>query len=316
MKPMLADDFDQSKIRFPVIMEPKIDGVRSCNFAGKLHARSMKQHKNKFTTTLFSRTELNGFDGEMTAQAPFHPDLCRITTSALSTIAGEPYVEWWIFDYATAETMFLPYHVRLDLLTSRIMEIRIKHPDLRPIMDRIHIIPNVQVNTLEELLYREEVWLSQGYEGAVIRDPLGYYKQGRSTIREGGMLRIKRFVDAEAQVIAVKEGESNGNEATINELGKTSRSTHQANMIPNGLVGTLVCKLFKDVKDSSGKIILHAGQVIDVAAGKMTHEERSFYFKNQDQILSRVIKFQFFPKGIKDKPRFPTFQTFRSKEDL
>ena len=315
MKPMRASDWVEEKLRFPVVAQPKIDGVRSCNFSGRLYARTLKQHRNKFTTTFFSRAELNGFDGEMAAQANNHPDLCRLTTSALSTIEGQPYIEWWLFDYATAETIFLPYHVRMSLLTDKLKSLNTKI-EILPQLTRIHIVPSVQVSCLEELNYYEELWLQQGYEGVIVRDPLGYYKQGYSTVREGGMLRIKRFFDAEAIVEKIVEGNMNTNQAQINELGQTSRSTHQENMIPNGQVGSMICRLVKDLKSADGKILVSKETPIEVSPGKMSHEDRAYYFKNQDKIIGSIIKFQFFPKGIKDKPRFPTFQSFRSKEDL
>jgi DNA ligase-1 len=171
------------------------------------------------------------------------------------------------------------------------------------------------VRDLEELNDLDAKWLEEGYEGSVICDPLGIHKQGRSTVREGGKLRIKRFVDAEAVVIGVTEGETNLNEAKINELGLTERSTHQANMVPNGMVGTLTCQALADIEDKGG-LLIAKGQEVTVSAGRLTADERRHYLANPAEIVGRTIKFQFFPKGIKDKPRFPTFQSFRAPEDM
>lgn len=94
MKPMLASDWDEEKQRFPVIAQPKIDGLRGLNMYGRLTGRSLKQFKNKHVTSLFSHSALIGLDGEFAAHDQRHPDLCRMTTSALGTIEGEPYVLW------------------------------------------------------------------------------------------------------------------------------------------------------------------------------------------------------------------------------
>ena len=51
--------------------------------------------------------------------------------------------------------------------------------------------------------------------------------------------------------------------------------------------------------------------MINVAPGKMTADEKAHYFKHQHLIIGRVIKHKFFPKGIKDKPRFSNFLSFR-----
>lgn len=313
MKPMLASDFDENKLKFPLIAQPKIDGVRGLNINGIFGGRSLKQHANRHVTNMFSLMELSGLDGEVAAEADNHPDLCRITTSALSTIAGEPFVLWWLFDFVTEETKDLPYVVRLQKLNSLVQLLRDQR---HPIAERLRIVPSVICNTLEDLTNWEDYWLLCGYEGAIIRDPNAKHKQGRSTVREGGLLRIKRFVDGEILVTTIIEGETNGNAAQTNELGNTFRSTHQENMVPNGMVGAMLGTLVKDLVDNAGNVLFTKGTEIKVGAGSMPHQDRLDYFNNPDKLIGKVAKFKFFPKGIKDKPRFPTFQTLRSLSDL
>ena len=65
MKPMLARDWIESKVKFPCIIQPKIDGVRALCIDGKLVGRSLKPFANKYVTQMLSRPEFNGFDGEM-----------------------------------------------------------------------------------------------------------------------------------------------------------------------------------------------------------------------------------------------------------
>jgi len=312
MKPMLASDWAEGKVQFPVIVQPKIDGVRALNMVGTLTGRSLKTHKNRHVTTLFSHSALLGLDGEMAAQRETHPDLCRITSSALSTIDGAPFVLWWLFDYVTVDTRSWAYRDRLAALRERFYQLQSEVPHLH---QHLRLIPSKEVNTMAELLELDDMFLTAGYEGTILRDPSAPHKQGRSTVREGGLLRIKRFIEEEATVVGVTEGESNQNEAKLNELGLTERSTHQANMVPNGMVGTLTCRALKDVKDGD-KVLIAEGQEITVSAGRLTADERKRYFERQDEIIGRVIKFQFFPKGIKDKPRFPTFQAFRDAADM
>lgn len=313
MKPMLAEDAVESKIRFPVYAQPKIDGVRSVCPDAILRGRSLKQHANRYVTNFFSRVILEGLDGEMAAESETHPDLCRITTSALNTIDGQPFTLWWLFDYIREDLQGYPYKHRLFLLQQRYEQIKTYDPE---IANRLRLVPTIEVNSLPELLSLEDQWLEQGYEGVIIRDPNGLHKQGRSTVREGGLLRIKRFIDAEAVVVSIIEGETNNNEAKLNELGHTSRSTHQANMVPNGMVGAMMCRLIKDVKDSRGNVLFQKGEEIKVGAGRMSHKDREFYFQNPDKLIGQIIKFKLFPKGVKDKPRFPTYQSIRMKSDL
>lgn len=91
MKPMLATDYVEAKLRFPLGAMPKVDGVRGLNSEGVFFARSMKQHANLYTRAFYSQNIYNGLDGELAAEHECHPDLCRLTTSATSTIEGQPY---------------------------------------------------------------------------------------------------------------------------------------------------------------------------------------------------------------------------------
>ena len=312
MKPMLASDAVESKIVFPCIAQPKIDGVRGLNMLGPLTGRSLKTHANIHATNFFSMGAFRGFDGEMAAEHECHPELCRLTTSALSRIEGEPWILWHVFDYLTPDTMSLPYEERLLKLRARVVYLQDTMPTIAAHLKVIewHVCEN-----MEQLLALDSKWLDMGYEGTIVRRPNGMHKQGRSTVREGGLLRIKRFIEEEAVVEQIIEGEANGNEATINELGQTERSTHQANMTPNGMVGAMMCKLLKDV-EHNGKTLFTAGQIIKVGAGRMPHDLRKAWFEDQTQLLGQVIKFKTFPVGVKDKPRFPTFQTLRASSDL
>ena len=67
-------------------------------------------------------------------------------------------------------------------------------------------------------------------------------------------------------------------------------------------------------KNEEGEIIaeiLEDGQEITVSPGSLTEEEKKFYFENKGRIIGRITKYKFFPKGMKDKPRFPNHQSFR-----
>lgn len=311
---MLACDWDQNKVQFPVLAQPKVDGVRGLNMHGGLTGRSLKLFKNRYTTNFFSQDFFIGFDGEFVAESETHPDLCRLTTSAIGTITGEPFMLWWLFDYITPETVEWGYAVRYAKLQERVAQIQ-SNPECQPWAGHLRIVPATMVRSLEELLELDELHLSEGYEGTIIRDPNGFHKQGRSTVREGGLLRIKRFIESEAIVEAIVEGESNQNEAQTNELGLQFRSSHQENMVPNGLVGSLMCRAVSTVKDGP-RVVIETGQQITVSPGNMPHDLRKFYFENQSELVGKIIKFKFFPKGIKDKPRFPTFVSIRAPEDM
>lgn len=312
MKPMLASDFDESKLRFPLIAQPKIDGVRGLNTSGVLTGRSLKQHANTYTTQFYSRPEYTGFDGELAAEHECNPDLCRITTSALSTIDGQPFTLWHVFDLLTPDALSLNYEARYLRLLDHVVSLQ-----RNGYAGHLRVVPAELCRNLDDLLTHDTKWLDMGYEGTIIRNPLGMHKQGRSTVREGGLLRIKRFIDAEIRVGEIIEGETNLNEAKTNELGLTERSTHQENMVPNGMLGKMRGYLLADVIDpTTKKVLFQKGETVTVGAGRMPHDKRKHYFEHPDELLGSTVKFQLFPKGIKDKPRFPTYQSHRASSDM
>ena len=118
--------------------------------------------------------------------------------------------------------------------------------------------------------------------------------------------------------MGITEGDRNDNVAQINELGRTFRTSHQENKVPNGMVGSIQMKSLEDVYDPQDKtkLLIAKGSLFNAAPGALTHDERNFYFENQHRFLEQIAKVKFFPKGIKDKPRFPQFFSLRSKEDL
>lgn len=293
MKPNLATDYDPETLRLPVLYLPKIDGVRGLHLTGGLTGRSLKKFKNKYTTERFRAACYAGLDGELACGSRTSQSLCRDTTSALNSIDGEPDVTWYVFDLLRPETVDLPYEARHAALVEYVK--LLEDPD-------VQVVPYRECHTLEHVQVLHEDSVGYGYEGSILRDPKGRYKQGRSTVREGGYLRIKDFADAEALVLSIYEGQHNSNEATTNELGRTERSTHQENMVPNGMLGGLNC--------------LYLGQEIKVSPGAMTHGERVKYFQHPELIVNKTIKFKSMVSGVKDKPRFATFLTVRMDEDI
>lgn len=311
MKPHLLDDWQPDKLVFPMIGQPKVDGVRALNLTGKLTARSLKPFKNRYLTSRFSHSALIGFDGEMAAERETHPDLCRMTTSATGTILGEPYVLWWLFDYVTIENRNAGYEHRMLQLAERVRQIAGEAPHLFP---HLRIMPSRVLHSLEELEAYDEENLIAGYEGTVLCGADMPHKDGRAG-KKLFKWRIKRFVDFEFKVHTIIEGEENQNAAQVNELGNTFRSSHQENMVANGMVGAMLGTVLADVKDGD-TLLFPKGAEVRVGAGCLTHDQRRHYFINQNEFMSLIHKAKFFPKGIKNKPRFPTWQSFRNAEDM
>lgn len=311
-QPMKAEDADLTKLRYPLIWMPKIDGVRAYH-PGKFLARSMEPHENRFTASFFNDPKLEGFDGELVAEDIYHPRLCSLTSSATGTHAGEPFLLWWLFDDFSNPD--LPFVERYRILKQRVNELEEAYPN-HPVYRRLRIVPITVVENEEQLLALHEDAIKKGLEGSILRDPESMHKAGRSTNTKQECLRMKAFATDECIIDEIEEGQTNGNEQTRGANGRAKRSSHKANMVPNGMVGAYLGRTVKDIVVNNGAKIIPAGTRVRVSAGKLTHEQRKAMFDNPSLILGRIGKFQHLATGVKDTVRMPTHHSFRSTTDM
>ena len=283
-KPMLASPFDEALLKFPVLASPKLDGVRAIVRDGVVLSRALKPIPNKWVQQRFSHLE--HFDGELIVGASNHPDVLRTTTSGVMRVEGEPDVSFHVFDHVENHARL--YTVRYDLLEED-TEIN------------VFVVPQHELmNTFELNAFEHEV-LAEGYEGVMLRRPDAPYKFGRSTAREGYLLKVKRFHDDEFEIVGFEEEMFNANEATTSELGRTKRSSHKANKIPKGRLGALVLKY--------GDTTFNCGTGFNDAERERIWTERESY-------LGMLAKIKYFAHGIKDVPKLPSFLGIRDVRDM
>lgn len=280
-KPMLAVAADLENIKFPCIVSPKIDGVRCLMYNGVAYSRKLKPLPNKYIQEQAANAEWHGLDGEITVGASNAEDVMRATISGVMSEEGKPDFLFWAFDRFDVDA---PYIDRFNQIPG---ELRLE---------------SYKVNSLEELHVLEEEFLEQGYEGLMVRSPDGPYKQGRSTVREGYLLKVKRFCDDEAPIVGFEPKLKNNNKATKDNLGRTKRSSHKENMIAQETLGSFILEL-------------PDGQLLNVGSG-LTDEERLHVWNNKELYLGKLCKYKYTPIGMKDLPRFPTYLGIRPESDL
>jgi len=294
-RPMLASPADMSKLRFPLWLSPKLDGIRALVINGVVMSRSLKPIPNQYVQELFGHLE--GYDGELIVGSPTDKDCFRNTTSGVMSREGRPDVNYHVFD-------------RHDL-TACTWETR--YQSLQQ-TETVFQVPHYLVYAHGAIESLEIEHLDMGYEGVMLRDPNGPYKNGRSTAKEGWLLKVKRFEDSEALVLGMEEKMHNGNEATVGELGQTKRTSHQENLVPLNTMGALI------VRD------LKTGVEFNIGTG-FTDEERAWWWDKRIDLVrdmslkyflepELIVKYKYFDQGSKTKPRFPSYQGIRHKEDM
>lgn len=311
MKPQLAEDAQLDLVRFPVIVQPKIDGVRALNLTGQLTGRSLDPFKGFGITEYFSRTEFIGLDGEMIlGEKPNCTErLCSATTGAMGRFKGVtemPNLTWWVFDDLNRPA--LRYADRYRELRARVA--RLKHP-------RVRLVPMYEVHGPNELKAFISQFAEEGYEGTILRSPESAYKPGRATLKGQELWRVKPWADFEILVTGITEGRMNLNEAKKNTLGRTERSSAKDGQVPNGQVGSIQGTLLEDFRDPiTGKTLFKKGLAITAGSGEMTVEEAIHFFENPHLIVGHIAKVKHMTHGVKDLPRFPTFVSLRLAEDM
>ena len=313
MKPQLAEDAILDQVRFPCIVQPKIDGVRALNLNGTLTGRSLKKFEGFGVTEMWSLPQFQWMDGEMTLgpKPNCGERLCSLTTGAMGRfkdVTEPPDLHWWVFDYLSPAALQLDYEGRYGMLEVRQHDL--DHP-------RIHLVPMVWAKDAEELNSWIATNFEMGYEGTIIRNPEAIYKPGRATQKGQELWRVKSWADAEILVTGITEGQANGNEAKTNALGRTERSSAKAGMTPNGQVGSIQGVLLAHVKDPyTGRLMFRKGTEVTVGSGEMTVAEATHYFKHPKEIIGHIVKFKHMTHGVKDKPRFPIYLSHRLPQDL
>ena len=313
IRPQLAEDAILDQVKFPCIVQPKIDGVRALNLNGTLTGRSLKSFEGFGITEFFSRPQFMGLDGEMTlGDKPNCTErLCSLTTGAMGRFKGVdemPDLHWWVFDLVTKDTQYREYQRRYDMLRDRVEAY--DHP-------RVHLVPMFMAATRLQLDAYIAACFDQSYEGTIIRNPYAPYKSGRATQKGQELWRVKPWADAEILVTGVSEGEINTNEAKKNALGRTERSSAKAGMVSNGQIGSIQGVMLADFRDPfTGKLLFEKGLPVTVGSGEMTVNEAEYYFKNQKEIIGHVVKFKHMTHGVKDLPRFPTYVSHRLPQDM
>jgi DNA ligase-1 len=286
-KPLLAAEANLTSLTFPVMASPKLDGVRATFQDGRLLTRSLKPIPNKAVNELFRFH--HPLDGELVMGEAFGKDVFRDTMKCVSAHdVGIQGLTFRVFDVVREDVPFLQrFAEACDLC---------EYHFLVP-------VPHTLIKNMEELMVYEEQMLGIGFEGVMLRNPYGKYKYGRSTSNEGILLKLKRKMTSEAEVIGFEERMHNGNELKTDALGYAERSSHKANMVPMGTMGALI------VRDLKSKVEFNIGTGFSDA-------ERQQIWDHRETFLGAVASYEFLPIGVKDKPRHPAFKGWRSSFDI
>lgn len=309
-KPMLAakpdpEDLDAvlAKLPYPALFSPKLDGIRATVQNGKLYSRSLKLIPNKEMQVRWGKPELNGLDGELVVGPPTAEDCFNRSTSVvMSRDKSAEDAAFYVFDTFGSD----PFYMRTDLARDAM------DCDSYTGHNGIIYVEHTLIETPKQLSKYEAKQLKLGYEGIMRRSKDCFYKQGRSTLKERGLIAIKRFVDVEAVILATYEQEENTNAQKVSELGKMKRSSHKAGKVGKGTLGGFTVRMLEP-KAAFGV----QGEEFNVATGVgLTDAIRQTLWNKRKTLPGKIIKMRYQKVGTMEKPRIPIFLGFRDEKDL
>lgn len=281
-------------LNYPLLLSPKYDGYRGLIMRGPvLNSRKLLRFPNKYAQRIFEISRLAYCEGEMIAGDPLAENCRNRTSSAVMDRDNvDEELKLYVFDHFQYPNE--PYLKRLARLKDQVEGL--KH---------VVVVPQTMVSNPDKAFKYEAQHAGAGYEGIMLRHPNAPYKHGRSTLKEQYLIKWKRFVDSEAEILEVFEQEKNANELTKDELGYAKRSSAKDGKVKVGRLGGF------RVRDIHTKVEFYIG-----TWKGMTLEGRKELWKIRDKLPGKFINYRSQAVGVKTAPLFGVITGFRDPIDI
>jgi DNA ligase-1 len=314
-------DFDFSKLRYPMWASPKVDGIR-CVIHPTMGpvSNTLKPIPNKYIREYLNNPSMHYLDGELVVGDPDNPKSFGATQSGVMSHDGQPNFTFLVFDNFEAGNL-CGYGIRKEDAATRVNAVRAAG------MHHVGLLEQRLVETYTQLLEYEEEKVSQGYEGIMLRSLDGKYKFNRSTLKEGGMIKIKRFRDDEAIIIGWEPLELNQNAPEKNALGLQRRGYSQSGKVSDDTrvgrfrVRGVAGSRWDGVEFWIGSGLDDADRITFrqiMAKYDIGPEDRLQNFSRQyakslppELPIGKTITFKYQEHGSKDAPRTPIWKGIR-----
>lgn len=235
--PMLAEKWKQhkAKVTYPVLVQPKLNGVRCIALyqdqkvlllsrGGQFYIMPQIQAA---LTPFFQSNPTVQLDGELYNHGmPLQEIVGRVKVEDPKQFDRKLCIEYWIYDLADDR----------NIQFSRITRKQIWFGDSLDFIKINSIKSLVTKNAIneQEVQNFHNQFVSEGYEGAIVRDPNAFYQFG---FRDQCLLKVKEFLDEEFEIIGYEVDPNKGIESFVFILDN--------NQVTNNGDGTKTIKTFK-----------------------------------------------------------------------
>ena len=196
--PMLAHPFDKrgKSIVFPCYVQPKLDGTRCVAIPGRgLFSRNRKAYphlehiRQEIDESVPAGMILDGelYSDELTFQEIV--GLVKAETLSAAQLAKQPKIKYHVYDVIGTGTNEARLQALEDLFTHD--------------FQYMSLVPTAECSSKEEMKAQHDAYVADGYEGIMLRNKKGMYKNARSA----DLQKYKEFLDEEFTVVGYKQGE-------------------------------------------------------------------------------------------------------------
>lgn len=204
-KPMLAKDHKKisskakSKINWPVMVQPKLDGRRCLGYRKDGQAFLQSRGGDPyFVQHVLDDLDATLPDGRSADGELYIHGASRQYIGSLITRPREESValEYWVYDFPWLDERPVPNEKRYEELCHW-------HTAHFGLLQSVRIVPTELAYSEQEVINLHDHYVTRGYEGAIIRQFGGMYRFG---YRSGDLLKHKNFEDDEFEIIGYTTG--------------------------------------------------------------------------------------------------------------
>lgn len=255
--PMLAKSFDKESHKIDwstAYVQPKLDGMRCLKLGDKLMSRKGKEITTLPHIAAIEDNSKSWLDGELYAHGlTFQENMSLIKKNRPESIN----VKYHVYDVVLEGTSFID---RFNLLNGSVKD-----------CEHIELVPTFKIESLAMLKHYHEKFISEGYEGSILRwGNDGYKINGRSS----NLLKYKDFIDETYTVVDIEPSDKNPEQ------------------------GVVICKCEK------------TGETFGTGM-KFSHKERENILNNKSNYIGKTAEIRFFEYTDGGLPRFPVCVGFR-----
>ena len=270
--PMLAKSYEDYKDKidwnYGIYVQPKLDGMRCLAIVDdKSNVKLISRDGKEIKTVDFIKNQIQQFvnmchiknyvfDGELYAHGLTFQE--NMTLIKKYQKGKSEWISYHIYDTINLNKKFYNFELRfkfnlwIDLIDGSNF-------------DNIKVTETIYIHDEESLIQEHEAFLSEGYEGTIVRKHNNPYNIGG---RSSSLLKYKDFKDLACEIVDIEEGKQKSKWGVPRCRMPNSDKTFRTN-----------CKL--------------------------SHEERIEMLKNKDKYIGKTAEIRFFEYTDDGLPRFP-----------